>query len=251
MEQHATKNKHKAYVCTCGKAFTKLSALRRHFEESTQAREHQCPLCDNEFKRPGHVEQHLRLVHKKPNDVIKDLLSAQKSQPPQGTGEASTASAAVPMTGSMDTQTDYPIANPGGLWTGPIDFSAPAPAPADYPGSRPVYPSAFLSAFSAPGPGHMTGASAFAPQSFMTQTPDFPAYPAYPAGAVASRTGLFANSAPDFAGYPAAHLDGDLGLLNVDTVLASMNTSGSFEMPALETEFMGELFDLELNPFDL
>lgn len=85
----------------------------------------------------------------------------------------------------------------------------------------------------------------------MTQTPDFPAYPAYPAGAVAAQTGFPGNPAPDSVGYPAAHLDGDLGLLNVDTVLASMNTSGSFEMPALETEFMGELFDLELNPFDL
>lgn len=249
LEQHATKNKHKAYFCTCGKAFTKLTALKRHVEESTQAREHQCPLCDKEFKRPGHVEQHLRLIHKKPKDVIKDLLSAQKLQQPQQLRQASTASTAGCTTGFMDAQADHPIANPGGPWTfGPIDFSAPAPA--GYPSSRPVDSSAFLSDFLAPAPGHITGAPAFAPRSFMTQAPVLPTYPTYPAGAVAAQTGFPANPASDFIGYPAAHSDGNLDFFNVDLASVFVNPADGFDMPALENDAMGEFIDLDLNAFD-
>lgn len=249
LEQHATKSKHKAYLCTCRKAFTKLSALRRHFEESTPARGHQCPLCDNYFKRPGHVEQHLRLVHKKPNDVIKDLLSALRSRPRRESGQASTASAAVPTTGCVDAQADYPVANPDEPWTGPIGFSATAPA--DHPGSRPVYSSAFFSVFSAPGPGHMTGAPAFAPQSFMTQAPNILAPPTYPTGAVAAQAGFPADPAPDFVGYPAAHLEGDLDPFNVDPASISVNPVDGFGVPALENDFMWELFGSDFNTFDL
>ncbi|KAK7722824.1 hypothetical protein SLS63_009098 [Diaporthe eres] len=247
LEQHAAKNKHKAYLCSCSKTFTKLSALRRHIDESTLALGHQCPLCDNNFKRPGHVEQHLRLVHKKPNDVIKDLLSAQKSQPPQEPRQASTASSAVPTTGSMDAQADYPIANPGGPWTGPINPSAPAPT--DYPGSRPVDFSA-LSDFSALGPGHMTEAPAFAPQSFMTQTSRPHPYSAYPTGAGAAQTGFPANPAPDFVGYPAAHSDGNLDLSNVDLGSLFLNLDDGLEMPALGNDFTWEPFGSYFNTFD-
>lgn len=82
LEQHAAKFKHGAYLCICGKAFSRLSALRRHIEESPQVYEYQCPLCHDtkSFKRRDHVEQHLRLVHRVSRDAIKDLLSAQKTQ---------------------------------------------------------------------------------------------------------------------------------------------------------------------------
>ncbi|KAG6358235.1 hypothetical protein INS49_014119 [Diaporthe citri] len=248
-ELKARPDKHKAYLCTCMKAFTKLSALRRHSEESTQAREHQCPLCDNDFKRPGHVEQHLRLVHKKPNDVIKDLLSAQKSQPRRESGPASTASTAVPTTGYVDVQADHAIANPGEPWTGPIDF--PATAPADCPSSRPVQSSAFFSDFSAPGSGHMTEATTFAPQSFMTQAPDLPAYAAHQAGVVAVQAGFPANPAPGFVGFPAAPFDGNLDLFKENPALISVNPVDGIEMPALGNDFMWGPFGSDFNNFDL
>lgn len=83
----------------------------------------------------------------------------------------------------------------------------------------------------------------------MTQAPELHTYSAYAAGAVPTQTGLPADPAPALVGYPAAHMDGGLGLLNVDPVLASMNHTDGFGMPALENEFMGDFTDFDLNNF--
>lgn len=249
LEQHATKNKHKAYLCTCGKDFAKLSSLRRHVGESTQTRQHKCPhaLCDNEFKRPGHVEQHLRLIHQMSKDTIKDLLSGQKLQSHQQPEQANTTSAAAPMTVAMDAEADYPVVIPGGPWTGPIDFSATAPVGQTC--SRPGYYPAFFSGLPAPMTGAVTGITPCSAQNFMMQAPGLPAYPAYPAGAVADQTGLPGLPAPDFVAYPAVYPNLDLDLFNVDPALVPLNPADGFEIPALETEFMGGLFDFDANTF--
>lgn len=84
----------------------------------------------------------------------------------------------------------------------------------------------------------------------MTQAPELHAYSAYAGGNVPAQTGLTADPAPAFAGYPAAHLDGELGLFNVDPALASMNHTDGFGMPALENDFMGDFTDFDLNNFD-
>lgn len=247
LEQHATKSKHKAYLCACGKAFTKLSALRRHFEESTQTRQHRCPhaLCDNEFKRPGHVEQHLRLIHRMTKDAIKDILNAQKSEPCQDSQEARAVSATAPMTVALNAQAGNPGVNPGGSWGVPIDFSVTV----GQPDSRPGYYPAFSSGFPVPVTGPVTGFRAFSAQKLMTQAPGFPAYPAFQAGAAADQTGLPAIPAPEIIGYPAAYPNLDLGLFNADPAFDSLSPADGFGMPALETEFMGELFDFDFNTF--
>lgn len=249
MEQHATKNKHKAYVCICGKGFAKLSALRRHIEESTQARKYKCPLCDNEFKRQGHVEQHLRLIHNKAKDAIKDLLGALKSQPHQEPGQAILASAVIPA-GLTNAQVNKSVVAPEGPWTRPIDISAPAPA--DHPGTRPGDFSTFFSGLPTSGTGLGTETPAFTPQGFMPQASG-PAYPAYQNSAAANHAGLPANAAPDFVGYPATYPAGDLGFLNVDPATMPVDSVGAFGVPTLENDFLGEFidFDLDLNVFYL
>lgn len=250
MEQHATETKHKAYVCTCWKGFTKLSALRRHVEESTQAREHACPVCGNEFKRQGHVEQHLRLTHNKTKDAIKDLLSGQKSQPRQEPGQASAATAMAP-TGPRNAQVNQPIVVPAGPWTGPTGFSAAVPA--EHPESRPGDFSDFFPGPPTSGVGLMPEIPAFTPQSFMPQATDL-AYPAYQTTAAANQTELPANTtAPDFVGYPAAYPAGDLGLFNVDPATMPQNSVDAFGEPALGNAFMGDFIDsnFDLNVFNL
>lgn len=221
--------------------------MGRHVKEITQTCEHQCPLCDTKFKRPGHVEQHLQRIHQMSKDAIKDLLNGQKSQPRQEPGQAITDSAAVAMTGPIDAQAVYPFVFPSTPWTGPIDFSM---APADHPGSRPEDFSASLSGLPTSDAGFVTATSAFPLQNFMTQAPELPAYPGYPAAGMATQTGIPANAAPDFVGYPAAHLNGDLGLFNIDPALVSMNPGGGFEMPDLEIDFMEEFIGSGLNTFN-
>lgn len=247
LEQHAAKDQHKAYLCTCGKGFTRLSALKRHIEESRQAREHRCPLCDTEFKRPGHVEQHLQLIHQMSKDAIKDLLNAKKSQSHQEPVQATTVSTGVPVTGSMDAPAGYPPLLPSTPWTGPIAF--PAMAPAGHTASRPGDFSTSFPELPASGAELMTATPAFPLQNFMTQAPELPAYGAYPAGGMATQTGIPANTAPDFVGHPAAHLDGDLGLLNVDPALLSLNPAGGFEMSDLEMDFIGNFMGSHHNSF--
>lgn len=85
----------------------------------------------------------------------------------------------------------------------------------------------------------------------MTQTPGLPAYSAYPTGAVAAKTGFPANAAPDFVGWPAAPSEENLDLFNVDPALVFANPANCFEMPALETGFMGEFYDFDLDTFNL
>lgn len=249
MEQHATKNKHKAYVCICGKSFAKLSALRRHIEESTQARKHKCPLCDNEFKRPGHVEQHLRLIHEKPKDVTKDLLRGQKSQLRQEPEQASTASAMI-LAEPMAARVDQPVDVPAETWTGPIGVSTMAPA--DHPGSRPGDFAALFSGLPTSGSGLVPEIPAYTPQSFMPQATD-QAYHAHQTTVAANHTGLPTKTAPDFVGYPAAYPAGDLELFNVGPATMTGNPVGAFRVP-LENDFTGEFldidFEIDLSNFD-
>lgn len=246
LERHASKSKHKAYLCTCRKGFTKSSALRRHIQESTQAREHKCPLCDHKCKRPGHVEQHLRLIHKTSDDVIKDLLSTQKSEPRQGPEQSSAASAAGPTTGSMVPQADPPVAIPGGPWPGPTGISATAPA--DHPGSRPGDLSVFYPVLPGSGAGQMAQIPAFGSQSLMMRAVGLPADPAFLAGVAAAQSGFFASPVTNVSGYPAGPLDENLDFFNVDPALVSVNPGDGFGMPALEAGFM-EFYDFDLNTF--
>lgn len=190
------------------------------------------------------MEQHLRLIHKKPKDVIKELLSTQKTEHRKGPEQASAASADVPATGSMSVQAYYPVVNPGGPWIGPTTFSATGPA--DHHISRPGDSSAF---FPAPGTAQVAGAPAFTPQNSVMQALGHPPHLAYPAGAVAAQTGFFANPALDVSGYPAALLDGTKEFFNANPVSVSVSPSTGFGMPALETSFMGEFYDFDLNNF--
>lgn len=248
LEQHATKNKHKAYLCTCSKGFTKLSALRRHIQESTKVREHRCPLCNHECKRPGHVEQHLRLVHKKSKDVIKNLLNTQKSEPRQEPEQMSAASAAASKTGSMVPQPSQPVVSPNGSWNGPIGFSTTAPVNS-YPSFRPGYPSAFFPVLPGPGAGQMAQIPAFGSQGPMMQAMGLPTDPVLLAGVAMAQTGFFANPAPDVSSYPAGPLDGNQELFNVNPASVSVNPAEGFGMPALETGFTEEFYDFDLNTF--
>ncbi|KAJ0116744.1 hypothetical protein J7T55_009894 [Diaporthe amygdali] len=243
---------HKAYLCTCGKAFTRASALRRHIEESTtQARKHNCPLCDHEFKRSGHVEQHLRLVHKKPNDVIKDLLTAQASKPLEEVNLATTSSAAVPATGSMNAHAGYPVLLSGGPWTEPTGFHSTVLV--DGPVSQPGYFSDLLSGFPVPGTGFAAKTPALMSHDFVAQATGCHVYPA---GAVpASQTGFTGDFAPDLASNSAAQPEDDLGLFdpNLASVMASVtvDTADGFGMPALESDSIEGIYDVDLDIFGL
>lgn len=84
----------------------------------------------------------------------------------------------------------------------------------------------------------------------MTQASGLHACSAYAAGAMQTQAGLPANPAPAFAGYPAALSDGELNLPNLNPVLASMNHIDGFGMAALESDFMGDFIDFDLNNFD-
>lgn len=148
----------------------------------------------------------------------------------------------------MDAQAVYQFVLPNAPWTGPIDFSAMAPA--GHTASRPADISAFFSGFPASDMGLVTATPAFPLQNFVTQAPELPAYGTYPAGGMATQTGLPFNAALDFVGYPAAHLDRDLGLLYVDRALVSVNPAGGFGLPGLEIDFVGELIGFNLNTFD-
>lgn len=247
LERHATKNKHKAYLCTCRKGFTKSSALRRHIQESTQAREHRCPLCDHKCKRTGHVEQHLRLIHKKPNNVIKNLLSTQKSETRRGPEKSSSASAAVPITGFMVPQADQPVVIPGGPWPGPIGFSATTAA--DHPGSRPGDLSAFYPVIPGPGTGQMAQTPAFGSQSLMMQAMGLSADPAFLAGVAAAQSRFFASPVTDVSGSSAGPLNENLDFFNVDPASVSINSCDGFGMPALDTGFMEVFYNFDLNAF--
>lgn len=184
-------------------------------------------------------------------DVIKDLVRGQKSQSRQEPGQKSTASAAIPA-GPMTAQVNKPVVIPSGPWTGPIGFSAAAPA--EHPSSRPGDFSTFFSRLPTSGTGLGTETPALLPQSFMPQAAGA-AYPAYQISAATNQTGLPAGAAPDFVGYPTAQPAGDLDLSNVDPTLVPLNPVDSFEVSALENEFMGEFFDididLDLNAFNL
>ncbi|POS79109.1 hypothetical protein DHEL01_v202502 [Diaporthe helianthi] len=257
LEQHAAKTKHKAYLCTCGcqKGFTKRSALRRHTQESIQAREHQCPLCDDKFKRVGHVEQHLRLVHNKSKDEIKRLLSTQKSKPHQALEQSSIVSAAVPTTASMVVQAaPDQVAVSDGLRTGPNGF--PAMAHVDYLGSRPGWgaSSAFFPALRVPvpGPGQVTSVTpAFTPQNFVMQAPALPAYyPAYPTGAMPELTGFFANPVPTASNYPLAPLDGTNDFFNMNLASVPKNSADGFDVPDLGNNFMVNYSGFAFNTFE-
>lgn len=78
------------------------------------------------------------------------------------------------------------------------------------------------------------------------------AYPAYQTSAVANQTSVTVNTTLGFVGCPAAHPAGDLDLSNVDPALVTLNRLGSFGVPDLENDFMGEGFDfdIDLNSFD-
>lgn len=214
-------------------------------KETTQAREHRCLLCDHEFKRPGHVEQHLRLIHQMSKDAIKDLLVTRKPQSRQESGHASVASAVIPA-GPMNAQVHKTAAAPEGPWTGPIDF---APALADHPGTRPGDLSTFFSGLPTSNTWLGTETPAFTPQSFMPQAAD-QADPAYQTSALAIQSSVPVNTALDFVGYPAAHSVGDLDLSNMDPALVSLNPVDSLGRTAPENYLMGEFFDIDLSSLD-
>lgn len=249
------------HACICGKkGFTRPSALKRHIKESMEAPKHECPICGHKCKRMGHVQEHLRGMHDKSRDEIKNLLSAQKLQLRQESGPASTAPAAVPRTGPAGVRAsfDHPggMAEvvPGGPWNVPMGVSTTAAPVVQAGASRPGHFSS--SALSGPpaaqGPEHV--APAFAPQSLMTQDQELPAYyPAYPAGAVAAAQleGLPANHAPGSAGYPAALLGGDLGHFDVGAASVTVGPAdGGFGMPAPENSFMWDFYGFGLDTFD-
>lgn len=247
LERHATENNHKAYLCTCGKAFTRASALRRHVEESTQARKHNCPLCDREFKRSGHVGQHLRLAHKKPDDVIKDHVAAQTSKRPEGRNQASTSSIGVPATGFMNAQASYPVVLPGWPWTESTGFHTTVPVSNTV--SQPGYFSGLLSGLADPGTGSVAEAPAFMPQGFAAQAAIFHVYAA---GAVsATQTGLTGKFAPSLDSNPATHPNENLGLFNPNLASITVNPADGFGMPAVESDFMEGFDDVDLDVFGL
>lgn len=185
-------------------------------------------------------------------DAIKNLLSAQRSQSRQESGQASAASAAIPA-GPINAQVDQPVVVPARPWTGPNGFSTSAPA--EHPGSRHGDFSTFFSGLPTFGKGLVPENPAFTPQSFMPQGAG-QAYPAYQASAVANQTSAPVNIALGFVGYPAAHPTGDLNLSNVDPTLVPLNPVDSSRVPALENDSMGEFFDcdfdfdFDLNSFD-
>lgn len=247
LEQHATNTKHKAYVCTCGKGFTRLCALRRHNTEARQARKHQCPLCDHKCKRTGHVEQHLRLIHRMSKHAIKKLLGAQKPVLHQELEQASTGSSSAPTPGSMDGHAEYSTMIPARTRT---ELAVLAPAiPANHDVSLAGNFSAFPLDFPAAGTEDLSWGRADVQRNFMSQATEVPADPAYSAGAVATPAGIPAESAPKFASYPAAHPNGNCRHFNRDQASDTMNGADFFEMPELEIEFNGEFYDFDLDNF--
>ncbi|KAL1858018.1 hypothetical protein Daus18300_010130 [Diaporthe australafricana] len=241
LEQHASEHDHKAYLCICGKGYTRLSALRRHTKETTQARKHQCPRCNYEFKRPGHVEQHLRLIHKDTNEVIKDLLRIRKSEPQQGLELTGTSSAAIPTTHSTETRGNHPVALPGEPWTAQTELFPIVPV--GNPSSRPDnYP-----AFS--GLGLLAGFPDFSAHSFTTQAAGFPSFPA---GAMyTAQAGFSVGPAVNFVSNPAPYLDENLGPLDHDQASVTMDPIDEFELSTLEGVLMEDSYDVNSGAFGL
>lgn len=50
--------------------------MNRHIKEAKEPRQYECPCCETSpaFKRPGHVEQHLRAVHQVSKKATMDAL---------------------------------------------------------------------------------------------------------------------------------------------------------------------------------
>lgn len=117
LEEHTTKNNHRAYLCACGKSFFKLFSLRRHINDAMLSRRgYPCPLCDLNYRRQAQIERHLRLIHKMQNDVIEDLLSTIIWQQGQDPGEVITAAAASTSTliSDVSLETTTPLQNDQG-----------------------------------------------------------------------------------------------------------------------------------------
>lgn len=63
LEEHSSATQHRAFQCTCGTTFGRLSTLRRHVASNTGAR-HPCHLCEKRFPRRDKLYDHLRDGHK-------------------------------------------------------------------------------------------------------------------------------------------------------------------------------------------
>lgn len=81
LERHAAKERHKAFLCSCGTAFGRLGSLNRHVTAKDRPK-HYCDYCDSNkgFAREDKLIDHLRASHKFGEKAIAQVRSQARVQ---------------------------------------------------------------------------------------------------------------------------------------------------------------------------
>ncbi|KAJ0116749.1 hypothetical protein J7T55_009899 [Diaporthe amygdali] len=82
LEQHASKARHKSFLCTCTTKFVRLATLNRHIAAQAGPKHH-CDYCDDNksFARPDKLIDHLRASHKFGEKAIARIRGQGDDQP--------------------------------------------------------------------------------------------------------------------------------------------------------------------------
>lgn len=82
LEQHAAKERHKAFLCTCTTKFVRLATLNRHIAAQAGPKHH-CTYCDDNkgFARQDKLIDHLRASHKFGDKAIAEFRRKARAQP--------------------------------------------------------------------------------------------------------------------------------------------------------------------------
>lgn len=128
LEQHASKARHKAFLCTCTTKFVRLATLNRHIAAQAGPKHH-CDYCDDNkgFARSDKLIDHLRASHKFGEKAIARIRGQGGDQPGNlglGVPMATTADLALPATTSAghDAALDHVMIHQAGPSAGPADF---------------------------------------------------------------------------------------------------------------------------------
>lgn len=114
LERHASKERHKAFLCTCTTGFGRLGSLNRHIAVQAGPKHH-CDYCDDNkgFARSDKLIDHLKASHNFGEKVIAQFRIQARTEP-KGKGPVSSAVVTTTINLPISTSAGY-NAVPGGL----------------------------------------------------------------------------------------------------------------------------------------
>ncbi|ROW07433.1 hypothetical protein VMCG_03732 [Cytospora schulzeri] len=156
LEENGRSERHRPFLCTCGKSYTRLFSLNRHLKKVTEPQQYQCPWCENPsvYTCKEDVEAHLRSIHQVCKKTAIDALlrpqkaATRKDSRRRNAGDALTSTAGPP------TAAPYAPATTSSL-------SAPFPVQGPVgPAGLPNFPIGGFHHASGPGLFHVPAAAA-------------------------------------------------------------------------------------------